>query len=253
MPYARYPSLHDKVVFVTGGGSGIGAAIVEAFVRQKANVAFVDIEVEASKALAARLGASGQAPLFIRCDLADINALEAAMEEVRQRLGPIGVLINNAANDQRHDADAVSEEDWDRTMAVNLKHQFFAAQIARRSMREIGGGSIVNFSSTAWMIGVNRLSVYSTAKAAVIGLTKSLAREFGPDAVRVNAIAPGVVITERQRRLWMSEKDIADYRARQCLNRALLAEDVAKLALFLASDDSAMITKQCFLVDGGLY
>ncbi|MGO9418698.1 SDR family NAD(P)-dependent oxidoreductase [Roseiarcus sp.] len=252
MPYARYPSLHDKVVFITGGGSGIGAAMVEAFVLQKANVAFVDVEAEPSRALASRLAASGQAPLFIKCDLTDINALEAAMEEARQRLGPIGVLINNAANDQREDADEVSEEDWDRAMAVNLKHQFFAAQVARRSMRELGGGAIVNFSSTAWMLGIARLSVYSAAKAAVVGLTKSLAREFGPDNIRVNAIAPGAVITERQRRLWMSEKEIADFRARQCLNRSLVAEDVARLALFLASDDSAMITKQCFLVDGGL-
>jgi NAD(P)-dependent dehydrogenase (short-subunit alcohol dehydrogenase family) len=252
MPYARYPSLHDKVVFITGGGSGIGAAMVEAFVLQKANVAFVDVEAEPSRALASRLAASGQAPLFIKCDLTDINALEAAMEEARQRLGPIGVLINNAANDQREDADEVSEEDWDRAMAVNLKHQFFAAQVARRSMRELDGGAIVNFSSTAWMLGIARLSVYSAAKAAVVGLTKSLAREFGPDNIRVNAIAPGAVITERQRRLWMSEKEIADFRARQCLNRSLVAEDVARLALFLASDDSAMITKQCFLVDGGL-
>ena len=252
MSYARYPSLIDKVVFVTGGGSGIGAAMVEAFVHQKANVAFVDVQAEVSKALAAKLAGAGQSPLFVECDLSDINALEAAMEEVRQRLGPIGVLINNAASDQRQDADEVSEDDWDRAMAVNLKHQFFAAQVARRSMRDLGGGAIVNFSSTAWMIGVSRLSVYSTAKAAVVGLTKSLAREFGPDNIRVNAIAPGAVITDRQRRLWMSEQEIAAYRARQCLDRTLLADDVARLALFLASDDSAMITKQCFLVDGGL-
>jgi NAD(P)-dependent dehydrogenase (short-subunit alcohol dehydrogenase family) len=252
MSFARYPSLIDKVVFITGGGSGIGAAMVEAFAGQKANVAFVDIEVEPSKELVAKIGASEPPPLFLHCDLADIAALEAAMEEVRQRLGPIGVLINNAANDQRHHAHEISEEDWDRTMALNLKHQFFAAQIARRSMRELGGGSIVNFSSTAWMIGIARLAAYSAAKAAIVGLTKSLAREFGPDNIRVNAIAPGAVITERQRRLWMSEKDIADFRERQCINRTLLAEDVARLALFLAADDSAMITKQCFLVDGGL-
>ena len=252
MLYARYPSLLDKVVLITGGGSGIGAAMVEAFVAQGANVAFVDILTEPSKALAARLGASGPPPLFLKCDLADIASLETAMEEARQRLGPIGVLINNAANDEREDVDEVSEEDWDRAMAVNLKHQFFAAQTARRSMRELGGGSIVNFSSTSWMLGFARMSVYSTAKAAVVGMTKSLAREFGPDNIRVNAIAPGAVITERQRRLWMSEKDVADFRARQCLNRSLVAEDVARLALFLASDDSAMITKQCFLVDGGL-
>jgi len=174
------------------------------------------------------------------------------MEEVRQRLGPIGVLINNAANDQRQDADETSEEDWDRTMALNLKHQFFAAQIARRSMRELGGGAIVNFSSAAWMVGIARLSVYSAAKAAIVGMTKSLAREFGPDNIRVNAIAPGAVITERQRRLWMNEESIARFRAEQCINRSLLAEDIARVALFLASDDSAMITKQCLLVDGGL-
>jgi NAD(P)-dependent dehydrogenase (short-subunit alcohol dehydrogenase family) len=252
MPFARYPSLHDRVVFITGGGSGIGAAMVEAFVAQKSNVAFVDIAAEASKVLAARLGASGPAPLFLHCDLADIAALEAAMEEVRQRLGPIGVLINNAANDQRQDADEASEADWDRAMALNLKHQFFAAQIARRSMRELGGGAIVNFSSAAWMVGIARLSIYSAAKAAIVGLTNSLAREFGPDNIRVNAVAPGAVITERQRRLWMSEKDIAEFRARQCLNRSLLAEDVARVALFLSADDSAMITKQCLLVDGGL-
>jgi NAD(P)-dependent dehydrogenase (short-subunit alcohol dehydrogenase family) len=252
MLFARYPSLVDRVVFITGGGSGIGAAMVEAFAAQKANVAFVDIAAEPSKDLVAKIGASGPAPLFLLCDLTDIAALEAAMEEVRQRLGPIGVLVNNAANDQRQDVDGTSEEDWDRALGLNLKHQFFAAQIARRSMRELGGGAIVNFSSTAWMIGLAQMSVYSAAKAAIVGLTKSLAREFGPDNIRVNAIAPGAVITERQRRLWMSEKDIADFRARQCLDRSLIAEDVARLALFLSSDDSAMITKQCFLIDGGL-
>ena len=252
MPYARYPSLIDKVVLITGGGSGIGAAMVEAFAAQKANVAFVDIQTEPSKALVAKIGASEPPPLFLKCDLADITALEAAMEEARQRLGPISVLVNNAANDQRQDADQVSEEDWDRTIALNLKHQFFAAQIARRSMRELGGGAIVNFSSTAYMIGFARMSVYSAAKAAVVGLTKSLAREFGPDNIRVNAIAPGAVVTDRQRRLWMSEKDVADFRARQCINRSLMAEDVARLALFLSAQDSEMITKQCFLIDAGL-
>ena len=253
MSYARYPSLVDKTVFITGGGSGIGAALVEAFVAQRANVAFVDILSEASKDLVAKLGATGPAPLFLHCDLTDVAALEAAMEETRQRIGPIAILVNNAANDQRQDVDEVSEEDWDRAIAVNLKHQFFAAQIARRSMRELGGGSIVNFSSTAFMLGLDKLSVYSAAKAAVVGLTKSLAREFGPDKIRVNAIAPGLVVTERQRRLWMTEADIADFRTKQCLiHRSLLADDVARMALFLAADDSEMITKQVFLVDGGL-
>jgi NAD(P)-dependent dehydrogenase (short-subunit alcohol dehydrogenase family) len=253
MSFARYPSLIDKVVFITGGGSGIGAAMVEAFAEQKANVAFVDIAVEASKDLVAKIGAAHPAPLFLQCDLTDIAALETTMEEVRQRMGPISVLINNAANDQRQDTDEVSEEDWDRAIALNLKHQFFAAQIARRSMRELGGGSIVNFSSTAFMIGIPNLAVYSAAKAAVVGLTKSLARDFGPDKIRVNAIAPGLVVTERQRRLWMSDADIADFRTRQCLiHRSIAPDDIARTALFLSADDSAMITKQCVLVDAGL-
>ena len=252
MPFARYPSLHDRVVFITGGGTGIGAAMVEAFVAQGASVAFADIAHEASHALVERLAGGPQRPLFLPCDLTNLAELETAMEETRQRLGPIAALINNAANDQRQDADEATEEDWDRTMAVNLKHQFFAAQIARRSMRELGGGAIVNFTSTAWMIGIARMSLYSAAKAAIVGLTNSLAREFGPDNIRVNAIAPGAVITERQRRLWMSEMDIADFRARQCLDRSLVAEDIARVALFLSAQDSEMITKQCFLVDGGL-
>jgi NAD(P)-dependent dehydrogenase (short-subunit alcohol dehydrogenase family) len=252
MSFARYPSLHDKVVLVTGGGSGIGAAIVEAFVAQGANVAFIDIALEASRALVARLSGAGSPPLFIPCDLADIAALEAAMEETRQRLGAIAVLVNNAANDNRQEVDEASESDWDRTMALNIKHQFFAAQIARRSMRELGGGSIVNFSSTAFMIGVPRLTMYATAKAAVIGLTNSLAREFGPDNIRVNAVAPGAVITERQRRLWVSEADVEAFKARQCIARSLQGDDLARMVLFLAADDSAMITKQCFIVDGGL-
>ena len=171
MSLARYPSLIDKVVFITGGGSGIGAAMVEAFAEQKANVAFVDIAVEPSKELVAKIGASHPPPLFLRCDITNITALEAAMEEARQRMGPIGVLINNAANDQRQAADEVSEEDWDRTMALNLKHQFFAAQIARRSMRELGGGAIVNFSSTAWMLG----------RPPLVGLRNRQGRGYRPD------------------------------------------------------------------------
>src|SRR5271154_1424435 len=231
LSFARYPSLLDRVVFITGGGTGIGAAMVEAFVAQGASVAFADIAHEASHALVERLAGGPQRPLFLPCDLTNLAELEAAMEETRQRLRPIAVLIKNAANDQRQNADEVTEEDWDRTMAVNLKHQFFAAQIARRSMREIGGGSIVNFSSTAWMVGVARLSIYSAAKAAVVGMTKSLAREFGPENIRVNAIAPGAVITERQRRLWHSEADVQAMVARQCLSKVLTADEIARMAL----------------------
>jgi NAD(P)-dependent dehydrogenase (short-subunit alcohol dehydrogenase family) len=252
LPYARYPSLRDRVVFITGGGSGIGAAMVEAFVAQGASVAFVDLARRESAEQAERLAAGPQEPLFIECDLMNLAELEAAMEEVRQRLGPIAALVNNAANDARQGADEVTEADWDRAMAVNLKHQFFAAQIARRSMREIGGGSIINFSSTSWMMGTAGLSAYAAAKAGVVGLTRSLAREFGPDNIRVNAIAPGAVITERQRRLWLSDADVAQIVARQCLARILVADEVARTALFLAADDSRMITKQCLIVDAGL-
>jgi NAD(P)-dependent dehydrogenase (short-subunit alcohol dehydrogenase family) len=249
---ASYPSLSGRVVFVTGGGSGIGAAMVEAFATQGALVAFVDILEEESKKLADRLGASGRNAHFIACDVTDLSALAAAMAETKARMGAIGVLINNAGNDWRHAVDEVTEDFWDRTLALNLKHQFFAAQEARKQMRELGGGAIVNFSSIVWMAGASRLTVYATAKAAVVGLTNSLAREFGPDNIRVNAIAPGAVITERQRKLWISEADLKTILARQCLSRVLTAEDVADLALFLAADDSRMITKQCMVIDGGL-
>jgi NAD(P)-dependent dehydrogenase (short-subunit alcohol dehydrogenase family) len=252
LPFALYPSLKDRVVFINGGGSGIGAAMVEAFVGQGASVAFVDILKAESEALVERLGAAAPKPLFVACDLLDITALRGAVEEVRRRLGPIGALVNNAANDARQDIDAISEADWDRTMGLNIKHQFFAAQAVRSHMRELGKGSIINFSSIAWMNGQGTLTSYATAKAAVIGLTNSLARGFGDDNIRVNAIAPGAVSTERQRRLWVSEADLKAFVDRQCLHRVLLPDEIARTALFLAADDSAMITKQCLIVDGGL-
>jgi NAD(P)-dependent dehydrogenase (short-subunit alcohol dehydrogenase family) len=247
-----YPSLADRPVFITGGGSGIGAAMVRAFAANGARVAFVDIDVAASEALVGDLAGAGHAPLFLPCDLTDIAALRAAIARASDALGPIGVLVNNAANDDRHDVDAVTETYWDQAMAVNLRHQFFAAQAVRAGMRSRGGGSIINFSSIAWMVGGARMAAYTSAKAAVIGLTNSLAREFGADNIRVNAIAPGAVITPRQLRLWLSEADVEAFVARQCLHRRLLAEDIARAVLFLASDESAMITKQCLIVDGGL-
>jgi NAD(P)-dependent dehydrogenase (short-subunit alcohol dehydrogenase family) len=252
LSFARYPSLENRVVFITGGGSGIGAALVEAFAGQGASVAFVDILEAESKALAERVGSNAKQPLFIRCDLLDIAALEAAIEETRKRLGPIGVLVNNAGNDTRQKVDEVTEAAWDRTMGLNLKHQFFAARAVRPQMRELGGGSIINFSSIAWMAATPQLSPYASAKAAIIGMTNGLAREFGGDNIRVNAIAPGAVNTERQRRLWISQSDLEAIVARQCLHRVLLADEIARAALFLASADSAMITKQCLIVDGGL-
>lgn len=250
--FATYPSLKDRVVLVTGGGSGIGAAIVTAFVGQQARVAFVDIDVGASEQLAAKLGPSRHPPLFIRCDLTDTSALRSAVERVRKELGPIGVLINNAANDSREPIEEVTPESWDRAMNINLKHQFFTAQAVHPHMRELRGGSIVNFSSTAWMFGGADFVGYSTAKAGVIGLTNALARKFGADDIRVNAIAPGAVHTERQLRLWYSKEQADDFANRQVLHHWLLPDELARTALFLASDDSRMITKQLFIVDAGL-
>ena len=249
---ANYPSLRDKVVFVTGGSSGIGAGLVEAFTKQHAKVAFVDIDAAGGQALAQRLAGQTHAPLFLPCDLLDIEALRGAIETVRQRLGPVGVLVNNAANDERHELDAVTPEYWDRAQGVNLRHQFFAAQAVRSHMRELGGGSIINFSSIAWMSGVAKLVAYTTAKAAVIGLTRTLAIEFGGDNIRVNAVAPGAVMTEKQLRLWHTEASTAALIARQAIHHRVEESDIAAAVLFLAADDSRLITKQCLTVDAGL-
>jgi len=249
---AIYPSLRDKVVFVTGGASGIGAGIVEAFARQQCKVAFVDIDVTAGEALAQRLSGQAHAPLFQRCDLLDIEALRAAIEAVRQRLGPVGVLVNNAANDERHSVDAVTPEYWDRAQGVNLRHQFFAAQAVRPHMRELGGGAIVNFSSIAWMAGAPGMVAYTTAKAAIVGMTRSLGAELGGDNIRVNAIAPGAVMTEKQLRLWHTEATTTAIVAKQALHTRLAESDIAAAVLFLAADDSRLITKQCLTVDAGL-
>ena len=251
--FARYPSLVDKVVFITGGGSGIGAAMVEAFSGNDAKVAFVDIQAEPSEKLVDKLDRAGKRrPLFIRCDITDIEALRGAIRRVHEELGPVGVLVNNAASDDRHQLDAVTPDYWDKAFAVNLRHQFFAAQEVRSHMRELDGGSIINFSSVTWMFGGAGLIAYSSAKAAVIGLTNSLARELGDDNIRVNAIAPGAVVTERQLRLWYTEEQADQMVERQILKRRLLPDEVARTALFLASDDSRMITKQCIVVDAGI-
>ena len=250
--FATFPSLVDRVALITGG-SGIGAALVEAFAANGAKVAFLDILEAEAAALVARLGEARHRPLFVRCDLLDIAALKAAIAEVRDRLGPIGVLINNAASDDRHELDEITLEYWDRQIAVNLRHQLFAIQAVRPQMRALGGGSIINLSSISWMRGAPRLAVYTAAKAAIVGMTRTLAVDLGPEGIRVNAIAPGAVITERQRRLWyQTEAQVQAVVERQCLKRVLLADEVARLALFLAADDSRMITKQTLVIDAGL-
>ena len=254
MTFAIYPSLAGRVVLITGGASGIGAEMVGQFAQNGARVAFLDIQDEAARALVADLAAQcPHAPLFLHCDLTDIPALRAAIQEVRAVLGPITVLVNNAGNDQRHRSREVTPEYWDRTLALNLDHQFFACQAVRPQMQAAGGGAIINLSSIAWMGGgAANLVAYSAAKAAIVGMTNSLAREFGEDGIRVNAIAPGAVITPRQLELWYSDADVDAIVARQCLKERLMAADVARLALFLAADDGRMITKQCLVVDAGL-
>jgi len=254
MTKTSYAGLADRVVLITGGASGIGAAFVRAFAAQGARVAFLDIDQTAGTALTAEVAdAGGTAPLFVPCDLLDIDALRAAMAEVQRSLGDAAVLVNNAANDQRQVLAEVTSGEFDWMMGVNFKHVFFAAQAVVPQMQARGGGSIVNMSSIAWMRGAPALPVYAGAKAAIVGFTNSLARSVGHDRIRVNAIAPGMVVTERQRRLWYpDEKVIAEMRARQAVPDAVTPEDIANMALFLASDDSQRITGQCFRVDAGL-
>lgn len=254
MTKTSYAGLADRVVLITGGASGIGAAFVRAFAAQGARVAFLDVDADAGKALVRELaGTSGAAPLFVPCDLLDIDALRAAMAQIQGSLGDAAVLVNNAANDQRQVLTDVTPSEFDWMIGVNLKHVFFAAQTVVPQMRARGGGSIINMSSIAWIRGAPALPVYAAAKAAIVGFTNSLARLVGPDRIRVNAIAPGMVITERQRRLWYpDEQAIAELRTRQAVPDAVTPDDIANMALFLASDASQRITRQCFQVDGGL-
>jgi NAD(P)-dependent dehydrogenase (short-subunit alcohol dehydrogenase family) len=250
--YARYPSLADRVVLVTGGATGIGASIVAHFVEQAAKVAFVDLDQDSGNALASTLAGYGShPPLFVACDLCDIAALQAAIERVRSHFGPIGVLVNNAANDRRHDMDGVSVAAWDAGIAVNLRHQFFAAQAVAPDMRALNGGSIINFGSISWMIKQGGMPVYTTSKAAIAGLTRSLARDLGPHGIRVNTLVPGWVMTEKQLRMWVNETTSRQIDENQCLPTRLEPADIARMALFLAADDSRMCTGQDFIVDGG--
>ena len=249
---AIYPSLKDRVVFITGGGSGIGAAIVEHFCRQGARVGFVDIDADCAGELVTRMEAAGHhKPEFVACDLRDIAALRAAIGQIREALGPITVLVNNAANDQRHDIDEVTPEFWDDRIAVNLKHQFFAAQAVYPDMEAAGGGAIVNVGSVSWMIGQGGMPCYTTAKSAVAGLTRALARDLGPKNIRVNCVVPGWIMTQRQIDLWLTPEAEEDLMKSQCLKRKLYPDDIAKAILFFASEDAGAFTNQSYVADGG--
>jgi NAD(P)-dependent dehydrogenase (short-subunit alcohol dehydrogenase family) len=250
--FAQYPSLADKVVFVTGGGSGIGASVVEHFCAQKAQVVFVDIDDAASTALCEQIRAAGsRVPRFIPCDLRDIAALQAIIRRVGEEAGPVTVLVNNAANDDRHKAIDVTLDYWNDRIAVNLRHQFFAAQAVYPQMKAAGGGSIVNFGSISWMNSEGNYNAYTTSKAAVHGMTRGLARDWGGDHIRVNTVVPGWVLTERQIKLWLDAAGERQLFENQCLKEKLYPPDIARMVLWLAADDSRMCTAQYFIVDAG--
>lgn len=250
--FATYPSLRDRVVVVTGGASGIGEAIVGAFAANGARVVFLDIQTEAAERLAVRLtDGNAYAPVFVRCDLTDMSALQAAVESILGEFDAVDVLVNNAGNDTRHTIDEVTPEFWDRTIAINLKQQFFMAQAVIPGMRRAGRGSIINMSSIAWMIPSTNVPVYVTAKAGIVGMTRTLAHELGRWNIRVNCVLPGAIATERQRRLWLTPEYEAEVLAAQALQQLIEPEEVARLILFLAADDSSAITNQGYVVDGG--
>jgi len=248
---ARYPSLRDKIVLITGGATGIGAAMVKQFALQGSKVAFLDVDAQSAAGLLQGIDSAVHTPDFVHCDLTDTAAIPAAVATIEAELGPVQVLVNSAANDDRHAFADVTPEYWDERIAVNLKHQFFVTQAIVPGMKRAGGGAIINMSSIAWMIPSTGLPVYVTAKAGIVGLTKTLAKELGNSNIRVNCISPGAIMTERQRRLWMTPEYVEEIMQRQSLKRELLPEDVARLVLFLASDDSSAITGQNIVIDGG--
>lgn len=250
--FASYPSLRNRAVIVTGGATGIGASIVDQFCRQEARVAFLDVQDEPARELATSLAAAGHpAPVFFHCDLTDLKGLKETAERAIQRLGGVDVLVNNAANDQRHRIEDVTPEYWDQSMATNLRSQFFMIQAVLPAMRAAGRGSILNMSSITWLIPSTGVPLYATAKAAIVGMTRTLAHELGPEGIRVNAVLPGAIVTEKQKRLVYTPEYKAEILSSQALKRDILPEEVARLVLFLAADDSAAITNQGYIIDGG--
>jgi D-xylose 1-dehydrogenase len=250
--FASYPSLFGRAVLITGGATGIGESLVLHFARQGSRVAFLDIDDQPARRLVDRVAGEGcPTALFFHCDLTDIAALKEATNEVLARLGGLDVLVNNAANDQRHTIEQVTAESWDRSMQQNLRHQFFCIQAVLPAMRAAGRGSIINMSSISWMVPSTGLPVYIAAKAAIVGLTRTLAHELGSSGIRVNAVLPGAIATEKQKRLVYTPEYKAQILASQALKREIVPEDVARLVLFLAADDSSAITNQSYVIDGG--
>ena len=248
---ATFHDLQGKSVFITGGGSGIGAALTDAFLGQGAQVAFVQ-RSDATEFCDAMEHKHGRRPMFIPCDITDVSALVNAIDRVANAHGDIEVLVNNAANDKRHTIEDVTEEFWQWMQDINLKCYYFSAQAVLPAMRAKGHGVIINFTSISYMMGNAGYTLYTTANAGLTGMTRSLAREFGPDGVRVNAIAPGWVMTDKQRDMWVTPEALEDQMKRQCLKQEILPEDIAGTVLFLASDCSRMMTGQTVVVDGGV-
>lgn len=247
-----YHSLADKTVFITGGGTGIGAVMVKRFCEQHAKVAFVDMAKSQSESLCAELqGQYRYDPVFIHCDIRDIDALKSAIASTRDQFGDIGVLINNAADDTRHEAEDVTEEYWDDRLAVNLRPSFFTAQSVVEQMQRLGGGSIINVGSVSWRKKQTCMPAYTTAKAAIEGLSRSLAATYGKHRVRVNTLIPGWVMTERQMTHWLNPDIVKEVQQEQCIHETLMPDDIVDAALWLSSDDSKMMTAQTLIIDAG--
>ena len=251
MRFASYPSLHGASVVVTGGASGIGAELVQGFAGQGARVGFVDIDETSGETLAAELEADGGHVRFARCDLRDIDSLKQALKALAEANGPATVLVNNAARDDRHGWQDVTPDYWDERQATNLRHMFFAIQSVAPGMISAGGGSIVNMGSNSWWEAGGNMPAYTTAKAAVHGMTRSFARDLGQHRIRVNTVVPGWIMTARQKELWVTEEAIERHRARQCLPDLIEPHFVVRMVLFLASDDAAMCTANNYMVEAG--
>ncbi len=249
---ASYPSLKDKVVLITGGASGIGETIVENFLQQGSKVVFFDKEKELGLKLVSKLNNYNYKAIFKECDLVNIEDLKSKIIQTREEVGLISILVNNAANDERHDIDSVTPEYWDNRMNVNLRHYFFTTQSVYKDMKKLGKGTVVNIGSFSWMLGQGGMPGYTTAKSAIMGLTRTIARDLGIYNIRVNCVVPGWIITERQKKLWLTPEIEKQQLERQCIKRMLEPNDIAKPVLFFASDQSSGCTAQNYVVDGGI-